>query len=371
MKDGREVSEEAKRLARALMRRLFKRHRKPDLSRANLLVDSRKVSIQPAEKEGHFSLWLELDFIERKRAGERGIFIPLSPHEHYLSRQGKRSTSVQINEREGTLSFGLMTNVSFALRQSREAYKPRCQSIALDTGLSTLFATNRGDLLGQGWMQHLRKLDRKITSLAAARQKLGLRVRSERYDEYAERLRSYITTEVNRILNRLVEVHAPAEIVLERLDFRHPGLSKRMNRLLRNFGQRAIRQKCQELEERFGIVTVEINPAYSSQECSECGYVDKRNRKSQAEFFCLFCRTRKHADVNAACTLLLRRSEGAIGCKWSPREAILQERVRLFLERHPGPSGWPADPRLENPYFKRFSLNSAAGEVNVISASQH
>jgi len=27
-----------------------------------------------------------------------------------------------------------------------------------------------------------------------------------------------------------------------------------------------------------------VNPAYTSQTCSNCGYVDKKNRKSQAAF---------------------------------------------------------------------------------------
>ncbi|MHB8189887.1 MAG: RNA-guided endonuclease InsQ/TnpB family protein [Ferrimicrobium sp.] len=43
-----------------------------------------------------------------------------------------------------------------------------------------------------------------------------------------------------------------------------------------------------------------INPAYTSLRCSECGYTDKRNRKSQAIFCCLSCNYTDNADVNAA-----------------------------------------------------------------------
>ena len=43
-----------------------------------------------------------------------------------------------------------------------------------------------------------------------------------------------------------------------------------------------------------------INPAYTSQRCSACGHVDKKSRKSQADFECTACGFRCNADVNAA-----------------------------------------------------------------------
>lgn len=43
-----------------------------------------------------------------------------------------------------------------------------------------------------------------------------------------------------------------------------------------------------------------VDPKYSSQECSHCGYIDKASRKSQAEFECTSCGYRENADVNAA-----------------------------------------------------------------------
>jgi putative transposase len=43
-----------------------------------------------------------------------------------------------------------------------------------------------------------------------------------------------------------------------------------------------------------------INPAFTSQRCSACGYVARENRKSQAVFTCAACRYTCNADVNAA-----------------------------------------------------------------------
>jgi transposase-like protein len=161
-----------------------------------------------------------------------------------------------------------------------------------------------------------------------------------------------------RVLNRLVAQGKPKELVLERLDFRHAALSKRLNAILRNCGRSIIQAKLKDLEERFGITTAEVNPAYSSQACSCCGYVDKRNRRDQKTFMCLWCGHRMHADLNAAANIEARRARPN-GWLFQGKAAILAELVREFGERRvrasspcrTGSRGAPADPRLTNPYF--------------------
>src|SRR5690606_24227149 len=106
-------------------------------------------------------------------------------------------------------------------------------------GLRTLFATDRGDLLGRDFMAHLAKLDRRITARAAHLQRMGRRPSfSRKYRRDVQKLRGYIRSEVNRVLNRIIERDRPAHLVLERLNFRAPGLSRRMSRLLQNCGGR-------------------------------------------------------------------------------------------------------------------------------------
>ena len=53
-----------------------------------------------------------------------------------------------------------------------------------------------------------------------------------------------------------------------------------MNRLLRRTYRKVIKDKFARLEEKFGITTIEVNAAYTSQECSKCDFVSKDNRKS-------------------------------------------------------------------------------------------
>ena len=78
-----------------------------------------------------------------------------------------------------------------------------------------------------------------------------------------------------------------------------------------------------KLTERGGTLVL-VNPAYTSQQCSECGVIDKESRESQAVFNCRHCGFRGHADTNASLNILRRansshpRVEGT-GC--GPDEA--------------------------------------------------
>lgn len=57
---------------------------------------------------------------------------------------------------------------------------------------------------------------------------------------------------------------------------------------------------------RRGVVVEVVNPAYTSQTCAECGYVDADNRPDQATFCCLECGHENNADVNAARNILAK-----------------------------------------------------------------
>jgi putative transposase len=58
-----------------------------------------------------------------------------------------------------------------------------------------------------------------------------------------------------------------------------------------------------------GVAFVQVDPAYTSQTCHECGWVDKRNRRSQSEFECGRCGFVGHADHNAAINIASRGVE--------------------------------------------------------------
>jgi putative transposase len=58
--------------------------------------------------------------------------------------------------------------------------------------------------------------------------------------------------------------------------------------------------------QRAGIPVLFVDPRNTSRTCSRCGYVEKKNRRSQADFSCLRCGHTTHADLNAARNLATR-----------------------------------------------------------------
>jgi IS605 OrfB family transposase len=57
---------------------------------------------------------------------------------------------------------------------------------------------------------------------------------------------------------------------------------------------------------RAGIPVVYVDPAYTSQQCSECSYTDRNNRAGQATFACRACGVTVHADINGSRNIALR-----------------------------------------------------------------
>ena len=115
---------------------------------------------------------------------------------------------------------------------------------------------------------------------------------------------------------RNVRIHSrawPALLAMQELEplFQQSailGIHSCTNRLLSRFGKTFIVAKLKALQQEYGIVTRYEHPAYTSQECSVCGYVDKNNRKTQVIFQCNFCHSVLHADVNSPRNLKKRIS---------------------------------------------------------------
>jgi transposase, IS605 OrfB family, central region len=248
-------------------------------------------------------------------------------------------------------------------------YVPATDTIAIDLGLNPLIATNSGDLMGRRFFDFLKKMDEKIVKrMAQVQRSGGLPSRDNKYREYVRRLREFLKNEINRVLNRLINLYKPMKLVIEKLDFRSPELSKRMSRLIQSFGKRYVKEKLERLKQLYGIEIVEVNPAYSSQECSSCGYVDKENRKSTQEFECKCCGNKINAQVNSAKNLLERSSLREFHPNL-PKKQILKVLIKRHLERLKGCKSPPLDILKGNPYYREFLeniLNPRQGPVGYV-----
>ena len=83
-----------------------------------------------------------------------------------------------------------------------------------------------------------------------------------------------------------------------------------LNRSILDAGWRQFMDMVVYKAEEAGGQVVFVNPKNTSLTCSECGFVAKENRLSQAVFHCGKCRHEADADVNAARNILKKARLG-------------------------------------------------------------
>lgn len=77
-----------------------------------------------------------------------------------------------------------------------------------------------------------------------------------------------------------------------------------LNREILNVGFYGLKNKLMYKSEWRGGNLILVDPKYTSQTCSECGYKDKGNRKTQSNFKCISCGHEENADFNASKNIL-------------------------------------------------------------------
>ena len=287
------------------MRRLVKQARKsialPDLSNVRTLkLDEKVAKLEVSQNAYHVDFWLKLSTLDKGKP----VAIPLKNNPYYMEllKTGERVPFVQVGLKGGKLT------VSPILAHEKSPLRTDDSEIGLDFGMVTMFTTSNGERHGITSFNKLKIWDELLLKRTKELQTQGKPFKSDpTYNSLQSKIRSFIKNEIGRILNKLAN-KGYAVFMVEKLDFRGRGLSRRMNRLLARTYRKVIKDKLVRLEEKFGITTVEVNAAYTSQECSKCGFVSTGNRKSQSAFQCACCGHKINADVNAARNIVKRRS---------------------------------------------------------------
>ncbi len=361
---GKEIEPDIVFLAKNIIKQIFKKNNLPSFKKYNLALDAKVAELSMKGKSPKktqntatgFDYWIRFSTVQKGKV----IQLPIKSNYFFETAPGYQKNFVQININENN-----KLSVYYLREQRKAEYEALIDKISIDIGLKELFAVNDGSLFARDFYNYLLKYDKIINKLAAQRQKHGLKTRCPRYDKLINKVRNHIKNTINRSLNRIVDLYKPQEIVLEKLDFRHSQLSKRLNRIIRKFGKNLIKQKLESLTTQYGIIITEVNPAYTSQECSKCGYVDKRNRSNQKTFKCKFCLNEINADVNASRNHFTRSSGEVSSVYISKDQVFHSERtvllflIKRFIEKWESQicrSRSARDVIQTNPYFTKAQL---------------
>jgi len=377
---NREIEQNIIKLSREIIKNILKKNRKPNLKFCNMALDAKVMEITPngvkkvkkseklKDENGEFILnknanpkvrtytiekeikktsydyWIKLSTLEK---GTK-IYLPIKTNSYFEGIKGDIHNFIQINFQQdidkinGNRLLSTLQKIDYneykidiclVKNIKKEQYLPKIDKLALDLGLTNLFASNLGELYGRNFSKLLKKYDEIIALLAKNRQNQKLKTLSKRYKKLINKIKSYLKNEINRVINTIIKNNRPKEIVVERLNFSSPKLSKKLNRMLSNFGKKIIEDKFESIKEKYGIEITEVNPAYTSQECNKCGYIDKKNRKTQAKFICGFCGKKQNIDINSSKNILAK-SSSPLKDIFAKRAFILDKTVTNFIERH-------------------------------------
>ena len=104
--------------------------------------------------------------------------------------------------------------------------------MGIDFGMVAMFTTSTGERHGITTFNKLKIWDQIVTERAKSLQKEGKKLKTDPvYNKLQTKIRSFITNEIGRILNKIAK-QGYSVFVVEKLDFRSSKLSKRMNRLI-------------------------------------------------------------------------------------------------------------------------------------------
>lgn len=173
--------------------------------------------------------------------------------------------------------------------------------LGVDLGIASLAYDSDGERYSGG---HLRNLRRRHNRLRKRLQSKGTKS-AKRLLKKRRRKESRFAHDVNHVISKQLVLKAKRTnraIALEDLKGIRSRIRARrqQRRELHSWSFHDLGNKILYKAELHGVPVVFVDPAYSSQTCSECGAIDKKSRKSQSVFHCVHCGALLHADANAA-----------------------------------------------------------------------
>ena len=315
----------------------------PVLHNICIQANTNVVVIEPSNTP-QFDFWLRISTLE---AGHP-VRIPTTLYEcarGTLTQYPRLCTGVTLNQCDGEWYATLVVE--------RKGPKPKSsQVVGVDLGMVSIVSTSDGQRYGQVGAELRRRVER-ANAKRRRKQKLNACLNRKNQpvvslnDDKAE---AFARNEIGRALNQMLEdLPEGINVALERLSVRDMRMkSRRINRALRASQLGYVRDKLKfKLDER-GIRYHSVQPAYSSQQCSHCGFTFPMNRRAQAEFHCLWCGFKANADENAARVIAERFGDDELNAL-SFRDVEMVLAIR-FMRRLPDTRSASAGLELHIPF---------------------
>lgn len=179
--------------------------------------------------------------------------------------------------------------------------------IGVDLGVVKIATTSDGEIFSSAATEKVRK---RYGRLKGVLQKVGTKSAKRKLRQISGRERRF-KTHANHIISKRIVCAAEGTkrgIALEdlkgillRTTVRHDQRERH-----HKWAFHQLRSFIEYKAQRAGVTVRVIDGAYTSQQCSACGFVHPDNRPTQAAFCCLACGHTENADLNAARNIAAR-----------------------------------------------------------------
>ena len=198
--------------------------------------------------------------------------------------------------------------------------------VAADLGIRKLAALNTGELIPNPNFAKKVARRKRIRQRAASRKVKGSKNRGKAYLQLAK-LDSKVANQRDdyqwKVANKLCRLGDA--IIFEALNVKgmmarckpkkcpetgkylknNQAQKKGLNRVIADAAWGELKLKTKAVAAKLGLIVAEVDPRFSSQQCSCCGHIDKANRDKE-RFLCTECGYVEDADIQASLNLLDR-----------------------------------------------------------------
>jgi IS605 OrfB family transposase len=194
--------------------------------------------------------------------------------------------------------------------------------VGVDRGLHNLAVTSDGDMFSG---KEVRKNRRNHLYNRRTLQAKGTRSAKRRFNALSGKEKRF-NKQVNHVASKWLVTKDANVFVLEDLSKNKKRRGKHTNKRLSDWGFRQFEMFLLYKAEAVGKTLAYVDARYTSQKCSCCGHIAKKNRKEN-RFQCTFCGFSEHADINAAKNIrdshILSTQEGRAGFSQQPECSLV------------------------------------------------
>ena len=249
---------------------------KPNIEDIECELDERFVKIN-FDKNTSFDGWLTLSSLGNKLK----LHIPIKKHKHFNKML-----------KSGTLKKGIRLskhNITFMFDLKDVELKNEGKTLGIDIGQTTTLSCSDGQLLDT--CPH----DHTYTSICnkLARKKKN----SKNFNKTVAHRSNYLRYIVNTLNLEGVKI-------VNRENIKHLRKFTNTSRRMKHWNYSELFDVLDAKLETQGVLVCKLNPTYTSQRCSQCGWTRKLNRKKK-QFKCDKCANACDADLNASINLSL------------------------------------------------------------------